>query len=176
MHAFYLKRQTCCGPTATQSSRRDNSPRWIRFTCAAMCTPCINIQSFLNCGLHDWPHLHIPKTHRLQIQRAESWNETQCGCRVGWCGAEPIVFVCCVHPAGLPVCSLPGVEKGLAVASQPWPAGLSCPQGAKEQEAIARLHLQVVNLTSYCTDTSIIVIKGQSNLFIYWFPTGRRQD
>ncbi len=111
-----------------------------------------------------------------QVTNSEGWNETQCGCRVGLCGAEPIVFVCCVRPAGPPVCSLPGVEKGLAVASQPWPAGLSCPQGAKEQEAIARLHLQVVNLTSYCTDTSIIVIKGRSNLFIYWFPTGRRQD
>lgn len=32
---------------------------------------------------------------------------------------KPIVFVCCVRPAGLSVCSQPGVEKGLAVASQP---------------------------------------------------------
>lgn len=112
------------------------------------------------------------KTHRLQIQRAVSWSKTRCGCRAGLRGAELIVFVCWVRPAGLSVCSLPGVEKG---ATQPWPAGLSCPQGAREQEAIARLHLQVVNLTSYCTDTSIIVIKGWSNIFIYWFPTGRRQ-
>lgn len=153
-----------------------SSPRWLWFTCAAMCTAHVNIQSILSCGLHDWSHLHIPKTHRSQIQRPESWNETQCGCRVGLCGAEPIMIVCCVRPAGLSVCSLPSVEKGLAVASQPWPAGLSCPREAEEQGAIARLHLQVVNLTSYCTDTSIIVIKGRSNLFIYWFPTGWRQD
>lgn len=45
--------------------------------------------------------------------------------------------------------------------------GSPCPRGAEEQEAAAHLHLHVVNLTSYCTDTSIIVIKGQSNLFIY---------
>lgn len=116
------------------------------------------------------------KTHGSKRKRLKT--ETRLNGIAGlvlW-GAEPIVFVCCVHPAGQSVCSLPGVEKGLAVSSQPWPAGLSCPQGAQAKGAWARLHLQVVNLTSYCTDTSIIVIKGQSNLFIYWFPTGLRQD
>lgn len=42
--------------------------------------------------------------------------------------------------------------------------------------SLTRLNLQVVNLTSHCTDTSITVIKVQSNLFIYWFPTGWRHD
>lgn len=138
-----------------------------------MWTTHINIQSLLSCGLHDWFHLDILKSHRLQIQRPESWNETQHDCMVG----RVMVSASCLRAVsvlwGLSSCSLPSVRKGLAGASQPWPAGLSCPQEAGEQSAIARLHLQVVNLASTCTDTTIIVIKGaRSNLFIYWFPAG----
>ncbi len=175
MHAVYLYTLTCCGPTAARGSRRDSSLRWVWFTCAAMCTTHINIQSFLNCSLHDWSYLLIPKNATgYKFRGLEA--EMKLSVSVGLVCVVLSLLCLCVRPAGLSVCSLPGVEKGLAVASQPWPAGLSCPHGAQKQEALACLHLQVVNLTSYCTDTSIIVIKGWSNLFIYWFPTGWRQD
>lgn len=79
------------------------------------------------------------------------------------------VYVPRIRPAALSVCSPPAEEDGGLAVAKPsvtsW--ALSCPQGAQEQEAGARLHLRAVNLTSYCTDTSIIVIKGWSNLFIY---------
>lgn len=53
---------------------------------------------------------------------------------------------------------------------------LCCSWEPKEQDDAVRRSLQVVNLRSYCTDTSITVIKVQSDLFIYWFPTGWTQD
>lgn len=69
---FHLKRGMCCGPTATQSSRCDASPRWIWFTCGAMCTIHINIQSFLNCGLYDWSQLHIAKPIGYKFRRLKA--------------------------------------------------------------------------------------------------------
>lgn len=152
--------------TYSNSERQvGSSPRW--FTCAAMWTTHINIQSLLSCGLHDWFHLDILKSHRLQIQAWKLKGDT--AWLYGWSVRWWALHVC----TSCGGCSLPSVRKGIAGASQPWPAGLSCPQEAGEQGAVARLHLQIVNLASTRTDTTIIVIKGaRSNLFIYWFPTG----
>lgn len=156
MHALHLKRWTCCGPTGTQNSRRP--PFWgICFTCAAMCSTPINMESVLSCGLDERSHLHIPKNPQVTTRGLEA----ECGC-----GAETIMLVCWEHPAGLSVCSLPSVERGARCGKPAMTSWALLPTRSWG----ARLHLQVVNLTSYCTDTSIIVIKGQSNYLDTDFP------
>ena len=88
---------------------------------------------------------------------------------------SPIVFVCvCAFPAGPAVCSPPGVGEGGSL----WQANhdqLGSPAHKELRSRMAaaplsppfRLHLHVVNLTSYCTDTSIIVIKGAGVIYLY---------
>lgn len=81
---------------------------------------CAQLTSISNHSstVHDYMIGHtFPTGHKFGGMKPEMTLESGCG--VGLCGAEPIVFVCCVRPAGLSVCSPPGVEKGLAVSSQP---------------------------------------------------------
>lgn len=173
MHAFHLKERQAVDlqpPGAPEGTPVQDKPA----SHVLQCTLLTSISNHPSAAAHTLPHTFTPQNP--QVLGAAGWTlEWDSVWLCGWF-VWLIVFACCVRPVGLSVCSLPGVEKGLAVASQPWPAGLSCPREAEEQGARACLHLQVVNLTSYCTDTSIIVIKGQSNLFIYWFPSGGRQD
>lgn len=63
------------------------------------CAVYINIQSSLNCGLHDSPHLH---TTNPQVTNAQRRNETQCG--GGW------LVWCCAHCACVPCASCRAVR------------------------------------------------------------------
>lgn len=171
MHAFCLKRRTCCGPTATQSSRWDLLQDYSHVLQCEQLTSISNHSSavayMIGSTLTSWN----PTGYKFRGLKAEMRHSMIVWLVRVMVSASCLRAVCVLW--GLSSCSLPSVRKGLAGASQPWPAGLSCPQEAGEQGAIARLHLQVVNLASTCTDTTIIVIKGaRSNLFIYWFPAG----
>lgn len=177
MHAFYLKRRTCCGPTATQSSRWDPLQDDSHVLQCEQLTSISNQSSAVAYMIGSTFTSRNPTGYEFRGPEAKMRHSMVVGLV---CVVLSAVFFLgggvCVRPAGLSVCSLPRVRKGLAGTSQPWPAGLSCPHEAGEQGAVARLHLQIVNLTSlhwhinYC-------YQGSEEQFIYIVISHRiRQD
>lgn len=126
---FHLKRGTCCGPTATERVAagmlfQDDSDSHV-----LQCAQLTSISNHFSTVAYMIGHTFT--LQNPQVTDSEAWKLQWESVWLLVCVAETIVLVCCVRPAGLSVCSLPGVEKGLAVSSQPWPAGLFCPQAAQ---------------------------------------------
>lgn len=100
-------------------------------------------------------------------------DETRDG-RVDLSAAESIMFglLCASCSAARLLAAQRSERRGSWGGRFRWQAnhdrlGISCPGEGGEQGAVARLHLQVVNLTSYGTDTSIIVIRGGEVIYLY---------
>lgn len=116
----------------------------------------------------------------LHICGAETWGETHFGLGLVSVMLSPLCLCAVRFLQGCPSAVCLDWICGGACCGKPTMTSWALPahKELRSRKGAACLHLQVVNLISHCTDTSIIVIKGPeySNLFIYWFPTRLRQD
>lgn len=61
------------------------------FTCAAMCTARVNIQSFPNWALHDWSRLRLPEKHTGHTKSRSSGAGTRLSVAWGCAGSARVV-------------------------------------------------------------------------------------
>lgn len=172
MHAFHLKNMDVLPNGRESSAGESPSPRWIGFTCAAMCTRVTSISNHSTIAAR-----MIGNTFALQIyHRLECSGGWKLRGRRGFCGvgAETIVFVCVLRgcPSALGLlrreearCGRPTVTSwALLPKRQCWAGGYSPSASA------GLLTSRLIALTH-----QLLLLRGWSNLFIYWFPTGWRQ-
>lgn len=180
MHAFHLKsghfdnlwQLAAAGKILLRDESDSRAP-----ACAQPPHRCSIIPGLCLRWLVAPPHRTDPTG--IQIYRAETRDETHFG--LGLVRAMLSPFCVCVLCASCRAVRLlsawTGYVGGFAVGSQPWPAGLSLPtrsSGAGRVQPVCICRL----LTSYLIALThqLLLLRGLSNLFIYWFPTRLRQD
>lgn len=123
----------------------------------------ISVQSLLSYAWDDWSHLHIAKNATGYKFRQMISEMRLTFCRgVGLCDTEACCgFVCCVYVLqGCPSAVCLGWIRGACCRKSSMTGwAFTAHKKVRSRRVQACLYLQIVNLISHCTDTSIIVIK-----------------